>query len=235
MRVLRSSAVERVLEYARRQQQRLGRRLHPELHPRHWSNAQLRQFAPRCTGDVVNVSGWQDADKEGAAYRTYFSSCRSYAITNYANGARGQTDAGALSIPFDLEAPVPPSLAQAFDVVFCHTVLEHVFDHERAFAALRQLSRDVVVVVVPFLQDEHEEPGSYGDFWRYTSASLRRLLERDGMRLVHLSSNDNVWWPIYLFAVACRDVDRWRGVMPATQVPESLGRRLCQPQATERL
>jgi hypothetical protein len=201
------------------------------VHPRRWSNEQLRRFAPYCTGDVVNVSGWQDADKQGATYQSYFSSCRSYTVTNYATGARGQAEGGPSSVPFDLEAPVPAALRQAFDVVFCHTVLEHVFDHGSAIAGLQELSRDVVIVVVPFLQDEHQEPGSYGDFWRYTPGALRRLLGRDGMHLVHLSSNDNVWWPIYLFAVACRDVERWRGVLPATRMPESLGRRLCQPQA----
>jgi hypothetical protein len=221
---------DRILDGWRRWHQHLGRVLHPDMHPRVWSNAQLRLFAPYLNGDIVNVSGWRDGDKQGSTYRSYFPSCRRYAITNSPNGARGASDGAVGSIPLDLEGPLPEALRQAFDVAFCHTVLEHVFDNARAMAALQQMSRDVIIVVVPFLQDEHREAGSYGDFWRYTPDSLRRMLESDGRTVVYLSCNDNVWWPIYVFAMACRHVDRWRSVVPEREAPdEPIGRRLFNP------
>jgi len=57
--------------------------------PRLWSNRELERIAPLFTGDVVNVSAWQDQDKEGRRYRDYFRSARSYTLTNYEADARG--------------------------------------------------------------------------------------------------------------------------------------------------
>lgn len=214
MRALRSGTVDRWLEQWRRWQQGFGRRLHPELHPRRWSNDQLRVFAPHLRGDIVNVSGWQDGDKEGARYQSYFPECRSYTITNYPAGARSLEDGAAGAISLDLARPLPEALEQAFDVVLCHTVLEHVFDFRLAMTTLAQMSRDVVILVVPFIQDEHQEPGSYADFWRFAPASLLHLVESVGLRVLYLSSNDNVWWPTYLFAFACRNPERWTALVP---------------------
>jgi hypothetical protein len=134
------------------------------------------------------------------------------------------------SIPFDLEQPLPGALDQAFDFVLCHTVLEHVFDNQTAFANLRRMTRDVLVIVVPFLQDEHDERGSYGDFWRYTPASLTRLVAQDGLHVVSLSHNDNVWYPIYLLAVASRRPEFWREVLPTPAAGHArVGARWMQP------
>ena len=41
--------------------------------PRRWSNTELRRFAHLFGGPAVNVSAWQDRDKEGGFYRQYFS------------------------------------------------------------------------------------------------------------------------------------------------------------------
>jgi hypothetical protein len=194
--------------------QRLGRMAAGDLKPRRWSNAELRRFAPHLGGDVANISGWQDADKEGGRYRSYFTRCRSYTITNHA-GARGLGDGVDGAVPLNLEAALPDSLHSAFDVVFCHTVLEHVFDKRTAFMNLASMSRDILILVVPFLQGEHYDRGSYGDYWRYTPMSLEKLFSDAGMSLLYLSSNDSPWWSIYLFAVGSRHPGRWRDVLPA--------------------
>ena len=36
---------------------------------REWSNMELRKIAPTLTGDIINVSGWEDKDKEGGLYK----------------------------------------------------------------------------------------------------------------------------------------------------------------------
>jgi hypothetical protein len=50
---------------------------------RRWSNRESRKRAPLFGGSVVNVSGWQDSDKQGKKYKDYFSDASSYDITNY--------------------------------------------------------------------------------------------------------------------------------------------------------
>ena len=57
--------------------------------PRVWSNRELRRVGSMVRGDVVNVSAWQDSDKEGGHYKDYFPNASSYTITNWRTEARG--------------------------------------------------------------------------------------------------------------------------------------------------
>jgi hypothetical protein len=179
-----------------------------------WSNRELRKVAPLFTGDIVNVSAWDDRDKEGGRYRDYFSSADSYTLTNYP-GTRGlQGRDGELLL--DLTAPLPAELRRRFDVVFNHTTLEHILDVRRAFGSLCELSRDVVVLVVPFLQAQHESD-SYGDYWRFTPSCVRALFDDCSLEVVYESQIDRVHAACYLFFAASRDPERWREQMPAHQ------------------
>ncbi len=189
-----------VMQRARRRQDR----------PRDWSNAELKKVAPFVGGDVVNVSGWQDSDKRGGQYREYFAGARSYAISNYHHGVKGvQGMPGELLL--DLEAQAPHELIARFDVVFNHTVLEHIFDVHQAVKTLCALSRDVVILVTPFVQEVHFIEGSFGDWWRMTPACVRRLLEREGLTTVYQSANDTAWFDVYVFTVAARKPESYRG------------------------
>ena len=116
-------------------------------------------------GAVVNVSGSDDRDKEGGHYRDYFSDASSYTITNHA-GVKGATGC-ADEIPLDLSEPLDRQLIGRFHVVFNHTTLEYLYEARAVFRNLCDLSRDVVVVVVPFAQVTHWSE-SYGDYWRFT-------------------------------------------------------------------
>ncbi|HEY1097328.1 MAG TPA: hypothetical protein VGF99_00310 [Myxococcota bacterium] len=179
--------------------------------PRLWSNQELQKIAPLCTGDVVNVSGWRDEDKAGRHYRDYFSAASSYTITNYKAEARGlQGTPGELFL--DLEQTLDPSLHGRFDVVFNHTVLEHVFEVDTAFKNLCAMSRDLVVVVVPFLQPMHAD---YGDFWRFSPMALERLFAKNGLTMIRATSNRDWLASVYVVAVGARHPERWRGVLDA--------------------
>lgn len=139
--------------------------------PRIWSNRELRKFSHLFTGDVVNVSGWKDEDKEGERYKNYFQNASSYSLTNYvaeARGFQGYED----EIFLDLSKPIPAELHGKFDVVFNHTVLEHVFEVNQAFENLCNMTRDILIVVVPFLQEMH---GEYGDYWRFTPQAMKNV------------------------------------------------------------
>ena len=75
-----------------------------------------------------------------------------------------------------------PMCDGTFDGVLCTQVLEHVFNPEEF---LREISRvlrpgGVLVLTVPFVWDEHEQPH---DFGRYSSFGLRALLARTGFEV----------------------------------------------------
>lgn len=161
-----------------------------------WSNRELRRFAPRLEGSVVNVSAWRDEDKEGRHYRDYFGG--DYTITNYSGPYRGiQGLPGELEL--DLSVPIEGHWHRRFDVVFSHTVLEHIYEVQTAFRNLCEMSRDVVIVAVPFLQEQH---GAF-DYWRFTPLAIEGMFRENGMQLAYLSANDGDG-SIYLFAIGVR-------------------------------
>ena len=174
--------------------------------PRIWSNRELARIAGWFTGDVVNVSAWKDIDKEGRRYRDYFCRARSYWLTNYKTEARGFQGYDN-EIYLDLEAPLPADLEGRFDVVFNHTTLEHVADMPTAFANLCRMTRDVVILVVPFLQQYHS---TYGDYWRFTPLAVKYLFEKNDLEVVYQSYNNHRRASVYVFTVATRHPDRWR-------------------------
>lgn len=185
--------------------------------PRAWSNRELRRVCPVFTGKIVNVSGWRDADKEGGRYRDYFSNAEEYWITNYESNARGFQGDLEGEIFLDLTRPLRDELVGKFDVVFNHTVLEHIFDVNMAFANLCRMTKDVAIIVVPFMQEEH---GDYGDFWRFTPQALDRLFSLNGMTTLYLSYNEDRNASTYVFGVASKHPNRWPQIasMPSNKI-----------------
>jgi hypothetical protein len=195
--------------------------------PRLWSNGELRRLAPLFPGDVVNVSAWEDGDKEGARYRDYFTAASSYTLTNFGR-TRGAAAAGEAEIMLDLGEELPEDLRGHFDVVFNHTTLEHIYEVRRAFANLCAMSRDVVIVVVPFAQAEHTTD-SFGDFWRFAPGALRTLAAENGLSIVYESESPDRDAGIYLLIVAVRNAQYWRGRMPHHRTVVEAGRWIGAP------
>jgi SAM-dependent methyltransferase len=75
------------------------------------------------------------------------------------------------------------SLEAEADIVFCEQVLEHTPDPQRAVDNIYALLRPggFAVISVPFLVRVHNEPS---DYWRFTPAGLRVLVERAGFEVV---------------------------------------------------
>lgn len=183
------------------------------IYPRAFSNALLRRYAPLFEGSALNVSGWDDRDQEGGFYRAYFSRCSAYAVSNAHTEKKGfgsMAGSGIQEIELDLEKPLPDALKRRFDVVFNHTTLEHVFDVEVAFKNICELSRDVVILVVPVIQQIHIAP-SYGDYWRITTMGIAQLFLRYGFEPLVMATNDQPLNPIYCFAIGVRDAKKYKG------------------------
>ena len=174
--------------------------------PRVWSNRELEKVAHLFKGKVVNVSGWKDVDKQGRHYRDYFTGATSYTITNFKAEARGFQGFDN-EIFLDLEADLPAELEGAFDVVFNHTTLEHIYEMRKAFENLCRLSSDVVIIVLPFVQQYHSD---YGDYWRFTPLATKRMFEDNGFTLVYQSFNSDKASSVYTFSIATRNPEKWK-------------------------
>jgi hypothetical protein len=200
--------------------------------PREWSNDELAKFAPFFSGSVVNVSAWQDEDKQGRRYKDYFANAASYQITNFSSEARG-FQGREDEIFLDLTAPLPAELAGRFDCVFNHTTLEHIFELDTAFANICAMSRDAVILVVPFVQQMHAD---YGDFWRFTPTCLARLFEKYGLTPIYSSFNNHFMASVYIFMIAVREPDRWSGkIAPGNGGPVPIAARPRFPDPFENL
>jgi SAM-dependent methyltransferase len=77
--------------------------------------------------------------------------------------------------------PFPDS---QFDNALCNQVLEHVFHPDKFLKEIHRVLKDEghLLLTVPFVWDEHEQPNDYA---RYSSFGLRFLLEKNGFVIVH--------------------------------------------------
>ena len=107
----------------------------------------------------------------------------------------------------DLEADLPQSFVKSYDVVFNHTTLEHVYEFRRAFANLCLLTRDILIIVVPWLQPQHT---SYGDYWRFSPTALGRLMADNGLHPIRLRWNTDRKSSVYVFGIGTRNPAKWR-------------------------
>jgi len=174
--------------------------------PRIWSNKELKKFASLFQGSIINVSGWKDADKEDDCYKNYFTNASSYFISNYKSEARG-FQGFSNEFFLDLTEDLKEKDLGKYDVVFNHTTLEHIYDIKKAFLNLCLMSRDIVILVVPFLQQMHAD---YGDYWRFTPSAIKKLFEENKMELLYLSFNNEKHTSVYIFAIASKNPEKWK-------------------------
>lgn len=178
----------------------------PAMAARRWSNKTIKNIGTKISGSVINVSAWKDEDKEGGLYKDYFSSASSYCTSNYQGwrGADGRTDH-----ELDLRSEAPVNLRGKFDLVFNHTTLEHTYDIQRAFKTMCELSRDAMLIVVPFMQHLHGPKD--GDFWRPSPYAMRRMFQENDFDIIHESAGPEGGNVRYLVYFASSKPDRWKG------------------------
>jgi SAM-dependent methyltransferase len=152
----------------------LGWLVNPFYFARRGLRDALARVLPELRGEVLDVGCGTKP------YRELVSATR-YVGLDRDSPLRRET--GAADVFYDgRKFPLPD---EAFDGALCTQVLEHVFTPEEFLGEIRRVLRPggVVVLTVPFIWDEHEQPH---DFGRYSSFGLRALLERSGFEVVRL-------------------------------------------------
>lgn len=84
-----------------------------------------------------------------------------------------------------------PYQSSEFDSVLCNQVLEHVFEPDLFLTEINRVmkSRGKLLLTIPFVWDEHEQPFDYA---RYSSFGLKALLEKNGFKiLIHEKIGDD--------------------------------------------
>lgn len=147
----------------------------------------LAQVAPAATGTLL------DLGCGAKPYQAIFSKVQLYVGVDLpcelsANKLNKRADAYAdlLNLPFS---------NSSFDVVLSTQALEHSADPERALREAARVLRGngLIIITVPFLAAEHEEPH---DYFRYTRFGVSALLERSGFRNVAVRKQFGFWLTI---------------------------------------
>lgn len=88
---------------------------------------------------------------------------------------------GAADLYYD--GSVFPVDSASFDVVLCNQVLEHVFNPEFFLAEVTRVLKPggKLLLTVPFVWDEHEQPHDYA---RYSTFGLFYLLKKAGLEII---------------------------------------------------
>lgn len=92
-----------------------------------------------------------------------------------------------------------PFADKEFDSVISSQVLEHVFNPQQFLFEINRVMKPKakLLLTVPFIWDEHEQPFDYG---RYSSFGLNDLLEKHGFKIIkHLKSLNNISAVFQLF------------------------------------
>ncbi len=182
------------------------------MNPRYWSNEELRKFASLFSGDIINISGWKDEDKNGFCYRDYFINAKNYYISNYpSDKERGVTDKVKTDYFLDLSKEIPDNLREKFDVIFNHTTLEHVENPNLVFKRMAEMTKDIFIIVVPFKQKLHFSSGNYGDYYRFSPMAMRSLFERNGFFILYESYTPPPAIDVYLFYIGTKQEEKWKG------------------------
>ena len=76
-----------------------------------------------------------------------------------------------------------PYQSSTFDSVLCNQVLEHIFTPDDFLKEINRVMKcnAILLLTVPFIWDEHEQPHDYA---RYSSFGLRALLEKNGFKII---------------------------------------------------
>ncbi|MBT4192079.1 MAG: class I SAM-dependent methyltransferase [Candidatus Diapherotrites archaeon] len=98
-------------------------------------------------------------------YRNLFPDCE-FIGTDLIKGKNVDVVADVRKLPFK---------KNEFDYVLCFSVLEHVFETEKALSEMHRCLKKngTLIVSVPFLYPLHDEPG---DFYRFTQFALKKML-----------------------------------------------------------
>ena len=100
-----------------------------------------------------------------------------------------------ITIPFD---------NNHFGSVFSSEVLEHVFEPDLILSEISRVCKigGHLLLTVPFVWNEHEQPYDYG---RYSSFGIKHLISKHGFEVIHYSKTTNFvqtvfqLWNTYVF------------------------------------
>ena len=178
---------------------------------RQWSNKILKEIGvslPKFE-NAINVSGFLDSDKAGGSYRNYFD-VKNYEVSKYTGDTLYSNPNSEIVIDLDSDInQLNKSNLGKYDLVFSHTVLEHVKNPFNAFKNFKALMapKSILINVVPFIYKFHFSENNYGDYWRYTPHGLEELHKSVGLRVNEIRIGPRNSFEKYIISLGSYDTN----------------------------
>lgn len=150
----------------------LGVLINPFFLARRGLSRAIRELAPRLSGRLLDV---------GCGTKPYR---RLFQVQDYVGlDIESENTRRLACADLFYDGAVFPAADGAFDAVLCNQVLEHVFTPDAFIAEIARVLKPggQLLLTVPFVWDEHEQPVDYA---RYSSFGLAHLLQRHGLQIV---------------------------------------------------
>jgi SAM-dependent methyltransferase len=175
---------------------------------RSWSNDRLKHIAKSLPNfeHAINVSGNLDSDKQGGLYRDYFQ-VENYEISSYPDDKAYSNPLMQINIDLDADtSQINKEHFQKYDLVFTHTVLEHIKNPFQAFQNMEKLlaPNGILITVAPFIYKFHYSGENFGDYWRYTPHSIDLLHKSNGLFTNLMEVGPDKGYEKYLISLATR-------------------------------
>jgi SAM-dependent methyltransferase len=134
---------------------------------------EMLRFAPRMRGKLLDVGCGTKP------YRNLFSAAENYIGLEVDT----PTNREAACADYFYDGNNFPFDDASYDGVICNQVLEHVFNPDHFLNEIARMLKPGghLLLTVPFVWDEHEQPWDYA---RYSSFGLRSLLQRHGFDVI---------------------------------------------------
>lgn len=150
----------------------LGLWLNPFYHSRNGLKNAIRHMASRMSGRILDVGCGRKPYREMFRSNEYIG----LEIDTAENRANKQAD-------FFYDGCLFPFPDADFDGIVCNQVLEHIFAPDEFLGEINRVLKPdgLLLLTVPFVWDEHEQPWDYA---RYSSFGLKSLLEKNGFAVL---------------------------------------------------
>lgn len=132
----------------------------------------VAKYAPLCSGPLLDVGCGSQP------YKSFFS------ISDYVGLEIDSAQSRAMNLAdFYYDGLTFPFGDSSFNSVLCNQVLEHVFHPSQFISEINRVLKTsgYLLLTVPFVWDEHEQPFDYA---RYSSFGLNSLLVNHGFEIV---------------------------------------------------
>lgn len=151
----------------------LGVFINPFYFARSHLDKAIQTFAPSLNGKLLDVGCGSKP------YKKHFTSIESYICLEIDSERARKSNVA----DFYYDGNHFPFAEKTFDFLLCNQVLEHVFTPD---VFLQEINRVLkpngkLLLTVPFVWDEHEQPFDYA---RYSSFGLQFLLEKAGFEIL---------------------------------------------------